>query len=125
MPPFKALSHSGDASSARGVQAQSVSAGSSQPYTIYYGDLHSQTNHSDGGGDVATCHDAQNPQSGAYGPAAAYQYADNLGLDILMTSEHNHMYDGSTGTNASVDPTTAHNLYQSGLKAATTFGRAR
>ena len=129
MPAFTALRHTsrtGTAAtmSAATVQPQSVGATGSLPYTIYYGNLHSQTNHSDGGGDLSTCVDAQNPQSAPYGPADAYQYALNDGLDILMTSEHNHMYDGSTGTNASANPTTAHNLYQSGLQAASTFNAA-
>lgn len=103
---------------------QAVSTTGGLPYTIYYGNLHSQTNHSDGGGVVSTCKDAQPPQSAPYGPADAYQYAMNEGLDFLMTSEHNHMYDGSTGTNTSASPTTAHNLYQSGLQAASTFNAA-
>ncbi|WP_266159490.1 Ig-like domain-containing protein [Dyella silvatica] len=124
MPAFVALRRHGESVATRSMaQAQSVGV-SGLPYTIYYGDLHSQTNHSDGGGDVSTCHDAQPPQSGAYGPADAYQYAANEGLDILMTSEHNHMYDGSTGTNTSANPTTAHNLFQSGLQAANTFNAA-
>ena len=46
------------------------------------------------------CIGAQNPQSAALGPTDAYTYAMNKGLDILMASEHNHMYDGSDGTNA-------------------------
>lgn len=91
------------------------------PYTIYYGNLHSQTNHSDGGGDLAACTGAQNPQSAAFGPSDAYQYAYNRGLDFLMTSEHNHMYDGSDATNAAANPATAKNLYQSGLSAASSF----
>lgn len=129
MPAFTALRHTtrmGTATTmaAATVQPQSVGATGSLPYTIYYGNLHSQTNHSDGGGDVSTCVDAQPPQSAPYGPADAYQYALNDGLDILMTSEHNHMYDGSTGTNTSASPTTAHNLFQSGLQAASTFNAA-
>ncbi|MFC5742588.1 Ig-like domain-containing protein [Dyella tabacisoli] len=123
MPAFVGLRHHGDAVSTRAVQAQSVGAGG-LPYTIYFGNLHSQTNHSDGGGNLSTCVGAQSPQSGAFGPADAYQYAANQGLDMLMTSEHNHMYDGSTGTNTSANPTTAHNLYQSGLQAASTFNAA-
>ena len=126
MPRFTALRHAtrtGTAST-MAVTTQSQPVTGSLPYTIYYGNLHSQTNHSDGGGDVSTCVDAQNPQSAPYGPADAYQYALNDGLDILMTSEHNHMYDGSTGTNTSASPTTAHNLYQSGLQAASTFNAA-
>ena len=126
MPPFTALRHASRAGSAStmAITTQSQPVTGSLPYTLYYGNLHSQTNHSDGGGDVSTCVDAQNPQSAPYGPADAYQYALNDGLDILMTSEHNHMYDGSTGTNTSASPTTAHNLYQSGLQAASTFNAA-
>jgi hypothetical protein len=99
-------------------------AASSLPYTIYYGDLHSQTNHSDGGGELATCTGEQPPQSSAYGPADAYQYALGRGLDMLMTSEHNHMFDGSTGTNTAADPATAKNLFASGLQAAASFRAA-
>jgi hypothetical protein len=117
MPAFGALPRHG------GVHTLSVGA-SSLPYTIWYGNLHSQTNHSDGGGDLATCQGEQSPQSSAYGPADAYLYAMNRGLDMLMTSEHNHMFDGSTGTNLSADPATAHNLFASGLQAATTFHAA-
>jgi hypothetical protein len=107
-----------------GVAAQSAPASGVSGYTVYLGNLHSQTNHSDGGGAVSSCTDAQNPQAGAYGPSDAYAYARNEGLDILMTSEHNHLFDGSTATNASASPTTAHNLYQSGLTAASTFNSA-
>ncbi|MBC3873485.1 CehA/McbA family metallohydrolase [Undibacterium flavidum] len=91
------------------------------PYTVYYGNLHSQTNHSDGGGNLSSCTGAQNPQSAAFGPTDAYQYAFNRGLDFLMTSEHNHMYDGSDSTNTNANPVTAKNLYQSGLTAASSF----
>ncbi|MFZ6768990.1 Ig-like domain-containing protein [Undibacterium sp. Di26W] len=104
-----------------GAAPPPVAATGSLPYTVYYGNLHSQTNHSDGGGDLTTCVGAQNPQSAAYGPTDAYQYALNKGLDFLMTSEHNHMYDGSDSTNASANPATAKNLYQSGLAAAISF----
>jgi len=127
MPAFHALPMHRSATQASTTQAvtmQSVSTTGGLPYTIYYGNLHSQTNHSDGGGVVSTCKDAQAPQSAPYGPADAYQYAMNEGLDFLMTSEHNHMYDGSTGTNSSASPTTAHNLFQSGLQAASTFNAA-
>ncbi|WP_027484915.1 Ig-like domain-containing protein [Rhodanobacter sp. OR87] len=122
MPHFQALrQHNGTTTALSPMSATSTGG---LPYTIYFGNLHSQTNHSDGGGVLSTCVGAQNPQSGAYGPSDAYQYALNDGLDILMTSEHNHMYDGSTGTNTSASPTTAHNLYQSGLQAASTFNAA-
>jgi hypothetical protein len=117
MPHFTAL--------AQHAAPQSFAASTGGlPYTVWYGDLHSQTNHSDGGGALATCHGEQNPQSSAYGPTDAYQYAMGRGLDMLMTSEHNHMYDGSTGTNTSANPATAHNLFASGLQAAAAFRAA-
>ena len=52
------------ASRQQGCRRQAVSA-SGLPYTIYYGNLHSQTNHSDGGGDLGTCVSEQAPQSAA------------------------------------------------------------
>ncbi|NVD72092.1 CehA/McbA family metallohydrolase [Duganella sp. BJB1802] len=127
MPAFKALpTNTARARPTRqaGLVAQSVAATSSLPYTIYLGNLHSQTNHSDGGGPLGSCTGAQAPQSAALGPADAYQYAMNKGLDFLMASEHNHMYDGSDGTNASADPVTAKALFQSGLTAAANFNSA-
>ncbi|MFZ6842996.1 Ig-like domain-containing protein [Undibacterium sp. RuTC16W] len=117
-----AVSTSNTARSASATTRQfSAAAPSSLPYTVYFGNLHSQTNHSDGGGALSSCTGAQNPQSAALGPTDAYQYALNRGLDFLMTSEHNHMYDGSDSTNASASPATAKNLFQSGLAAATSF----
>jgi hypothetical protein len=97
-----------------------VAVATTQPaYTVYFGNLHSQTNHSDGGGNLATCSGAQDPQTGTGGgPAEAFAYAKNKGLDFLMASEHNHMYDGSDGTNTGADAAKARALYQSGLKAA-------
>ena len=94
------------------------------PYTVYYGNLHSQSKHSDGGGPLDTCTGAQNPQSAPFGPDTAYAYAQAHGLDLLMVSEHNHMYDGSDGTNANADPATAKALYQSGLQMARDFNAA-
>ena len=91
------------------------------PYTVYYANLHSQTNHSDGGGMIGSCTGAQNPQSGAFDPADAFAYAYSRGLDALMASEHNHMYDGSNGTNAGANPAVAQALYQSGLQQASSF----
>jgi hypothetical protein len=88
------------------------------PYTVYYGNLHSQSNHSDGGGPLDNCKGAQDPQSAPFGPDAAFDYAHAHGLDLLMVSEHNHMYDGSDGTNAAADPAVAKALYQSGLQIA-------
>lgn len=106
------------------VKVQAMVAASTLPYTIYFGNLHSQTNHSDGGGNLSSCAGAQAPQSAAFGPNDAYQYAMNKGLDFLMTSEHNHMYDGSDSTNTAANPATAKNLYQSGLTTASTFNAA-
>ena len=108
-----------------GARIQSVGATGSLPYTIYYGNLHSQTNHSDGGGALATCTGAQAPQTGAFGPTDAYSMMQNqAGGDFLMASEHNHMYDGSTGTNTAADPATAKSLFQSGLTAASNYNAA-
>ena len=112
MPAFHALPRA----SARGSATADT-----LPYTVYYGNLHSQTNHSDGGGELATCHGAQPPQSAPYGPDYAYAYARGHGLDILMTSEHNHMYDGSDGTNGAADTAVAKALYQAGLASAAAF----
>lgn len=95
------------------------------PYTIYYGNLHSQTNHSDGGTPVASCGGAEVPQAGTYGPADAYAMMQTqAGGDFLLASEHNHMYDGSTGTNTSASPATANNLFNSGLAAAASYRSA-
>jgi hypothetical protein len=107
------------------LRAASAVATTQPAYTVYFGNLHSQTNHSDGGGNLASCSGAQNPQSGtAGGPAEAFAYAKNKGLDFLMASEHNHMYDGSDGTNTGADAAKARALYQSGLKAAVDFNAA-
>jgi hypothetical protein len=119
---LKAGKQSGGGAQVVGLAAP---APASLPYTVYFGNLHSQTNHSDGGGALATCVGAQNPQSGtAGGPTEAYTYAMNKGLDFLMASEHNHMYDGSDNTNASANPAVAKSLYQSGLTAAANFNAA-
>jgi len=99
-------------------------APSSLPYTVYYGNLHSQTSHSDGGAALDACSGAQEPQTAPYGPDAAYPYARAHGLDLLMVSEHNHMYDGSDGTNAGADPAAARALYRSGLQTARDFNAA-
>ncbi|HZV64055.1 MAG TPA: Ig-like domain-containing protein [Telluria sp.] len=107
------------------LRTAAVVATTQPAYTIYFGNLHSQTNHSDGGGDLASCSGAQNPQTGtAGGPTEAYAYAKNKGLDFLMASEHNHMYDGSDGTNTGASAVKARSLYQSGLKAAVDFNAA-
>ncbi|MES2264977.1 MAG: CehA/McbA family metallohydrolase [Pseudomonadota bacterium] len=94
------------------------------PYTVYYGNLHSQTSHSDGGGALNDCHGAQAPQSAPFGPADAYDYARRHGLDFLMTSEHNHMYDGSEGSAPDADPARAKALYRQGLASAADYSAA-
>ena len=94
------------------------------PYRIYLANLHSQTNHSDGGGEVSTCSSSQGAQSGAYGPADAYAYAMSRGLDVLMTSEHNHYFDGSSGTNSSATPAAAI-AFSSFSSSCSVFGQSR
>ena len=106
------------------VSPMSAPAPAALPYTVYYANLHSQTNHSDGGGALGACTSSQSPQAGAYGPLDAFTYAKNKGLDILMTSEHNHMYDGSDATKATASAAAARSLYQAGLKAAADFNLA-
>jgi hypothetical protein len=103
---------------------QAAPAPAALPYTVYLGNLHSQTNHSDGGGDVASCKGAQDPQAGKYGPDAAFAYARDHGLDMLVASEHNHMYDGSDGANPDADAAKGKALYQSGLALASSFSNA-
>ena len=117
MPAFRAMP-------AHGAVNSVAPATGSLPYTVYLGNLHSQTGHSDGGGDLASCTGAQDPQSSALGPAEAYTYAMQRGLDILVASEHNHMYDGSAGARLDADPAAASALYQSGLTAAADFNAA-
>ena len=134
MPGFTAMP-TGPASAARArsrttdgapqrLRQGAAPATASLPYTVYYGNLHSQTNHSDGGGALASCSGAQAPQSAAYGPDHAYAYARNRGLDFLLASEHNHMYDGSDATNTSADAAAAKALYQSGLAMAGNYSSA-
>lgn len=125
MPAFRALPHAGERGAKGGAIGITAVAAGSLPYTIYYGNLHSQTNHSDGGTPVASCGGAEVPQAGVYGPADAYAMMQNqAGGDFLLTSEHNHMYDGSTSTNTSASPATANNLFNSGLTAAATYRSA-
>jgi hypothetical protein len=103
---------------------QAAPAPNTLPYTVYLGNLHSQTNHSDGGGDLANCKGAQEPQTGKYGPDVAFAYARERGLDLLVASEHNHMYDGSDGANPGADAARGKALYQSGLAIASSFSNA-
>jgi len=132
MPAFDGLAvgarrHSMASSQVEGqsaVIAQAVPA-SGLPYTIYYGNMHSQTNHSDGGGSLATCTGSQGPQAGAFGPTDAFAMMHTqAGSDFLLASEHNHMYDGSTSTNTSANPATAIALFDSGVQAASDYRTA-
>ncbi|MGH8028993.1 MAG: Ig-like domain-containing protein, partial [Arenimonas sp.] len=123
MPAFPGLAHAGNRKTTRtGSAGINATPAGSLPYTIYYGNLHSQTNHSDGGTPVGSCGGSEVPQGGAMGPAEAFAMMDNqAGGDFLLASEHNHMYDGSTGTNTSATPAQANNLFASGLTAAATY----
>jgi hypothetical protein len=105
----------------RHASLQAAPAAGALPYTVYYGNLHSQTRDSDGGGALDACKGAQDPQTAPFGPDAAFPYARAHGLDMLMVSEHNHMFDGSDGTNAGADPAAAKALYQAGLQTARGF----
>jgi len=107
-----------------GRTLQAAPAPGALPYTVYLGNLHSQTNHSDGGAALDSCKGAQEPLKAPYGPEAAYAYAHQHGLDILVTSEHNHMYDGSAGTSKDADPSAPGALYRKGLDAAASYNAA-
>ncbi|TBR08001.1 MAG: carbohydrate-binding protein CenC, partial [Lysobacter sp.] len=107
------------------ISAQSVAATDGLAYTVYYGNLHSQTNHSDGGGAISSCTGSQAPQAGAFGPADAYAMMRTQAKgDFLLASEHNHMYDGSTGTNTAATPASANALFNSGITAASNYNAA-
>ncbi len=103
----------------------SAPAPGSLPYTVYFGNLHSQTNHSDGGVPVGRCSGGEVPQAGADGPSTAYEMMRvNAGGDFLAATEHNHMYDGSTGTNTGLDPAVPKALFASGLTLASNYRSA-
>jgi hypothetical protein len=111
--------------SARGATPlQAAPALATLPYTVWLGNLHSQTNHSDGGAELSSCKGAQDPQSARFGPEHAFSYAHERGLDVLVASEHNHMYDGSDGTNPDADPARATALYRQGRETAVRFSAA-
>jgi hypothetical protein len=90
---------------ARGGKAQAATG--SLPYTVYFGNLHTQSNDSDGGGAIPGCSSSQGAQTGPFGPNDGFVYAQGRGLDLTVASEHNHYFDGSSGTNGSANPTTA------------------
>ncbi|WP_197046983.1 CehA/McbA family metallohydrolase [Paucibacter sp. KBW04] len=121
LPAFQPLATTRSQTASIGRSAAATAANGALPYTVYYGNLHSQTNHSDGGGNLSSCGGAQAPQSAAYGPIDAFNYARDRKLDFLMASEHNHMFDGSDGTNTAQTPAYAKNLFQSGLSTAKSF----
>ncbi len=117
MPAFRALP------SGAGAE-KSVAAIASLPYTVYLGNLHTQSNDSDGGGAIPGCSGSQSAQTGAFGPNDGFIYARNRGLDFSAASEHNHYFDGSSNTNASASPTTAKNRYAAGVAAANNYNAA-
>lgn len=124
MPAFKAMAVGEHGELAHRYSAQAVSATNSLPYTVYYANLHSQTNDSDGGGAIGSCTSSQPAQTGTFGPADAFSYAKAAGLDVLATTEHNHYFDGSSGTATGASPTAARSRYQAGLAAANSFNTA-
>lgn len=131
MPVFKPLATGATAAAANVAgkpglrKAQAAPAATGLPYTVYLGNLHSQTGHSDGGGILGACTGENPPQSNmSRGPKEAYLYAMQRGLDILVTSEHNHMFDGSTGTNTAQPPAYSKDLYKAGLAEAASFNAA-
>ena len=65
------------------MQASAPATGS-LPYTVYFANLHSQTNHSDGGGELTSCTGAHEPLSAPYGPADAYAYASDVMVRNMM-----------------------------------------
>ena len=93
------------------------------PYAVVLGNLHSQSNHSDGGGDPATCTHAEVPQGGAVGPEAAFDIARTRAhLDFLLLSEHNHMYDGDPNSvRASASPSAIRSTFEGGLALAARY----
>jgi hypothetical protein len=105
----------------RHAALQAAPAAGALPFTVYYGNLHSQSSDSDGGAALDDCRGAQDPQTAPFGPDAAFPYAREHGLDMLMVSEHNHMFDGSDGTNLDADPAASKALYQTGLTTAREF----
>lgn len=122
MPRFAPLPGVRDTAS---TGAGMAPATASLPYTVYLGNLHSQSNHSDGGAALGECKGGQEPLKSRYGPEAAFAYARGRGLDFLAVSEHNHMYDGSAGSNADADPAKAKELYQAGLASAAAFNATK
>ena len=72
MPAFAPLRTALDANGPQRARPLSVPATGSLPYTVYYANLHSQTNDSDGGGAISSCTSSQAAQTGAYGPADAF-----------------------------------------------------
>lgn len=124
LPAFRALQTSENQGSSRMKALAATPATGSWPYVVYYGTLHGQTNDSDGGGAIGACNASQPAQTGAYGPADAYPYAQARGLDFLANTDHNHYFDGSSGTNAAGSAQVARARYQAGIKTATDFSAA-
>jgi hypothetical protein len=95
------------------------------PFAVVLGNLHSQTNHSDGGKANATCSSVEIPQTGEFGPTEAYEFARTHDLDALVTSEHNHMYDGDARKlNPSADGNAIRATFAGGLQLADDYRKA-
>jgi len=124
MPTFKALAVGANVDGDKRKALAATATTGSWPYTIYYGTFHGQTNDSDGGGAIATCSSSQPAQSGQFGPDAAFPYAKNAGLDFLANTDHNHYFDGSSGTNLSGSVAAAKSRYQAGLTVASNYTTA-
>ncbi|RKP50300.1 phosphotransferase [Pararobbsia silviterrae] len=114
------------AEAAAGAASHSVDG---YDYLVYYANLHSHTNHSDGGLAIERCRRPslgpdgrlqEIAQRGDSGPAEAYRYALAQGLDVLVTSEHNHMFDGSSAL-ADVPARDAKDRFAEGLRQAQAF----
>ena len=117
MPAFNALPSGAGAEKA-------VAAIASMPYTVYLGNLHTQSNDSDGGGAIPGCSSSQAAQSGTFGPNDGFIYARGRGLDFSAATEHNHYFDGSSSTNTSANATTARNRYAAGVAASNNYNTA-
>jgi hypothetical protein len=125
VPALRALAvgSSGDNEGRKRALAVANQVGS-WPYTIHYGTLHGQTNDSDGGGEIGNCSSSQPAQSGRYGPDFAYPYAKGRGLDFLANTEHNHYFDGSSGTNTGGSAAAARSRYEAGVATANSHNLA-
>lgn len=82
MPAFAPL--------ARPFEPDAAPAPGALPYTVYLGNLHSQTNHSDGGADLAECKGAQPPQKAPHADPAAAKGLYRAGLQSAADFSARH-----------------------------------